>query len=73
MRDDAYTRHLYASDASMFAREPLVVACPRDAAEVAAAIAVAGRFGVPVVSRGGGTSLAGQTAGQGWCSTPRAT
>ena len=65
MRDDAYTRHLYASDASMFAREPLVVACPRDAAEVAAAIAVAGRFGVPVVSRGGGTSLAGQTAGQG--------
>jgi FAD/FMN-containing dehydrogenase/Fe-S oxidoreductase len=65
VRDDAYTRHLYASDASMFAREPLVVACPRDAAEVAAAIAVAGRFGVPVVSRGGGTSLAGQTAGQG--------
>ena len=26
---------------------------------------VAGRFGVPVVSRGGGTSLAGQTAGAG--------
>ena len=65
MRDDAYTRHLYAGDASMYAREPLVVACPRDAAEVAAAIAIAGRFGVPVVSRGGGTSLAGQTAGQG--------
>jgi FAD/FMN-containing dehydrogenase/Fe-S oxidoreductase len=65
VRDDAYTRHLYAGDASMYAREPLVVACPRDTAEVAAAIAIAGRFGVPVVSRGGGTSLAGQTAGQG--------
>ena len=51
VRDDAYTRHLYASDASMYAREPLVVACPRDAAEVAAAIAVAGRFDVPVVAR----------------------
>ena len=65
VRDDAYTRHLYAADASMYAREPLVVACPRDAAEVAAAIRVAGRYDVPVVSRGGGTSLAGQTAGQG--------
>jgi FAD/FMN-containing dehydrogenase len=65
VRDDAYSRHLYASDASMFARSPLVVACPRDAAEVAAAIAIAGRFDAPVVTRGGGTSLAGQTAGQG--------
>ncbi len=65
VRDDAYTRHLYASDASMYAREPLVVACPRAADEVAAAIAIAGRFDVPVVTRGGGTSLAGQTIGQG--------
>ena len=65
VRDDAYTRHLYAGDASMYAREPLVVVCPRDAAEVAAAIRIAGRYDVPVVSRGGGTSLAGQTAGQG--------
>jgi FAD/FMN-containing dehydrogenase/Fe-S oxidoreductase len=65
VRDDAYTRHLYASDASMYAREPLLVACPHDAAEVAAAVAIAGRFDVPVVTRGGGTSLAGQTVGQG--------
>jgi FAD/FMN-containing dehydrogenase/Fe-S oxidoreductase len=63
VRDDAYTRHLYAGDASMYAREPLLVACPRDAAEVAAAIRIAARFDVPVVTRGGGTSLAGQTVG----------
>ena len=63
VRADAYTRHLYASDASMYAREPLLVAFPRDAGDVAAAIAIAGRFDVPVVSRGGGTSLAGQTVG----------
>src|SRR5688500_13939640 len=63
VRADAYTRHLYASDASMYAREPLLVAFPRDAGDVAAAIAVAGRFDVPVVTRGGGTSLAGQTVG----------
>jgi len=63
VRADAYTRHLFAGDASMYAREPLLVAFPRDAEDVAAAIALAGRFDVPVVTRGGGTSLAGQTAG----------
>ena len=47
----------------MYAREPLLAAFPRDAADVAAAIAVAGRFDVPVVTRGAGTSLAGQTIG----------
>jgi FAD/FMN-containing dehydrogenase/Fe-S oxidoreductase len=63
IRDDGYTRHLYASDASMYAREPLLVAFPRDAGDVAAAIAIAGRFDVPVVTRGAGTSLTGQTVG----------
>jgi FAD/FMN-containing dehydrogenase/Fe-S oxidoreductase len=65
VRDDAYTRHLYASDASMYAREPLVVALPRDADDVAAAIALAGHFDVPVVTRGAGTSLGGQAIGAG--------
>jgi FAD/FMN-containing dehydrogenase/Fe-S oxidoreductase len=65
VRADAYSRHLFASDASMYAREPLVVAFPCDADDVAAAIAVAGRFAVPVIARGAGTSLAGQTAGSG--------
>ena len=63
VRDDAYTRHLYASDASMYAREPLLVAFPRDAHDLAAAIATAGRFYVPVVTRGAGTSLTGQSVG----------
>ena len=65
VRADAYTRHLYAGDASMYASAPLLVAFPRDAADVAAAVRAAARFEVPVVSRGAGTSLAGQTAGQG--------
>jgi FAD/FMN-containing dehydrogenase/Fe-S oxidoreductase len=64
-RDDAYTRHLYASDASMYARDALVVAFPRDAEDVAAAIALAGRFDAPVVMRGAGTSLTGQAIGAG--------
>ena len=62
---DAYTRHLFATDASMYARDPLLVAFPRDADDVAAAITIAGRFDVPVVARGAGTSLAGQTIGAG--------
>ena len=65
VRADAYTRHLYASDASMYAREPLAVAFPRGADDVAAAIAIAGRFDVPVVTRGAGTSLTGQAIGAG--------
>ena len=41
VRADAYTRHLYAGDASMYASPPLLVAFPRDAADVAAAVRVA--------------------------------
>src|SRR3954471_14939569 len=63
VRADPYSRHLYAADASMFAVEPLAVAFPRDADDVAAAVTVAARLGVPIVPRGGGTSLAGQAAG----------
>ena len=63
VRADAYTRHLYVSDASMYARQPVAVAFPRSADDVAAAIAIAGRFDVPIVSRGAGTSLSGQAIG----------
>ena len=58
VRADDYTRHLYAGDASLYATAPLLVAFPRDASDVATAIRAAARFGVPVVTRGGGTSLA---------------
>jgi len=64
VRFDPYTRHIYSTDASLYAIEPLGVAYPRDADDVAAAIDVAGRFGVPVLPRGAGTSLAGQTVGK---------
>ncbi|MPZ86725.1 MAG: FAD-binding protein [Nitriliruptorales bacterium] len=64
VRFDAYTRHLYSTDASSYAIEPIGVVCPRDADDVAAAIAVATEFEVPVLPRGGGTSLAGQTVGE---------
>ena len=64
IRFDAYTRHLYSTDASMYAIEPLGVAFPRDADDIAAAVEIAGQFDVPVLPRGAGTSLAGQTVGR---------
>ena len=63
VRFDAYTRHLYSTDASLYAIEPLGVVSPRDADDVVAVVETAARFGVPVLPRGGGTSLAGQTVG----------
>lgn len=58
-------RALTTMDASNYRRVPLGVVSPRDADDVAAALAVCGEHGVPVVPRGGGTSIAGQATGTG--------
>jgi FAD/FMN-containing dehydrogenase/Fe-S oxidoreductase len=63
VRFDAYSRYLYSRDASMYAIEPIGVVFPRDADDVAAVVCTAAEFGVPVLPRGAGTSLAGQTVG----------
>jgi len=47
----------------MYAIEPVGVVFPRDGDDVAAVVATAADFGVPVLPRGAGTSLAGQTVG----------
>ncbi|MFL6119246.1 FAD-binding and (Fe-S)-binding domain-containing protein [Actinophytocola sp.] len=62
---DDYTRQLFARDASMYSITPLGVVFPRDTDDVAAAVSAAREHGVPVVPRGAGTSLAGQTVGAG--------
>ena len=64
VRFDSYTKQLFSRDASMYAIEPIGVVFPRDAADVAAVVATAGEFGLPVLPRGAGTSLAGQAVGQ---------
>jgi FAD/FMN-containing dehydrogenase/Fe-S oxidoreductase len=63
VRFDAYSRHLFSRDASMYAIEPIGVVFPRDGDDVAAVVATAREFGAPVLPRGAGTSLAGQTVG----------
>ncbi|MGW5864529.1 FAD-binding and (Fe-S)-binding domain-containing protein [Streptomyces sp. NPDC055239] len=58
-------RALHTMDASNYRRVPLGVLAPRDADDVAAALAVCRERGVPVVARGAGTSIAGQATGTG--------
>jgi len=60
---DRTSRLLYSTDASMYQIEPIGVVVPRHKGDVQAVIEVANRFKVPVLPRGGGTSLAGQTVG----------
>ncbi len=63
--DSARRRAEYSSDASNYRVVPAVVAFPRHVDEAAAALAVARQFGVPVTSRGAGTSIAGNAVGTG--------
>ena len=60
VRFDAGSRALYSTDGSNYRQVPIGVTCPRDAADVEAIVAACRRHGAPVLSRGGGTSLAGQ-------------
>ena len=62
---DATTRAAHSSDASLYRVTPLVVVRPRAAEEVAATLEVCRRRGVPLTSRGGGTSVAGNAIGTG--------
>jgi FAD/FMN-containing dehydrogenase/Fe-S oxidoreductase len=55
----------YSTDASNYRVVPSVVVFPRHVEEAAAALDVATQFGVPVTSRGGGTSIAGNSVGPG--------
>ncbi|MFE7455747.1 FAD-binding and (Fe-S)-binding domain-containing protein [Streptomyces sp. NPDC057554] len=61
----AAARALTTMDASNYRRVPLGVLAPRDADDIAAALTVCQEYGVPVVPRGGGTSIAGQATGAG--------
>ena len=63
--DSARRRAEYSSDASNYRVVPAVVAFPAHVDEAAAALRVAAQFGVPVTSRGGGTSIAGNAVGPG--------
>src|SRR5512145_1103468 len=60
VRFDRGSRALYASDGSNYRQVPIGVVVPRDVDDVIAAVAASRKFDAPVLSRGAGTSLAGQ-------------
>jgi FAD/FMN-containing dehydrogenase/Fe-S oxidoreductase len=55
----------YSSDASNYRVVPAVVMFPRHADEIVAALTVCRELGVPIVPRGGGTSIAGNSLSTG--------
>uniref|UniRef100_A0A372INU7 FAD-binding oxidoreductase n=1 Tax=Paracidobacterium acidisoli TaxID=2303751 RepID=A0A372INU7_9BACT len=60
VRFDPGSRALYATDASNYRQVPIGLAVPRDIDDVIAIVAACRDFSAPILSRGGGTSLAGQ-------------
>src|SRR6185369_476303 len=64
VRFDKVSRFLYSTDASIYEIEPLGVVIPLTHEDVFAAMEITRDFDVPVLSRGAGTSLAGQTVGE---------
>ena len=58
VRFDSGSRALYATDGSNYRQIPIGVVVPHDKDDVIAAVAVCYRHRVPVLNRGGGTSLA---------------
>ncbi len=64
VRFDRMTRLLYSTDGSNYQIMPIGVTFPRSVEDVIAVHELAGRRKIPILPRGGGTSLAGQTVGQ---------
>ena len=62
---DEYARVLYATDGSIYQAQPAGVVHPQDEADVVAAVETAASHDVPILPRGAGSSLAGQTVGPG--------
>jgi len=60
VRFDAGSRAMYSTDASNYRQVPIGVVIPKTIDDVVQTVAACRKFDVPVLSRGGGTSLAGQ-------------
>ena len=66
VRTDPTTRVLYSTDASIYQIEPLGVFFPRNLEEISKCVELASQFGVQILPRGSGSSLAGQAIGPGF-------
>ena len=64
VRFDKISRLIYSTDASIYQIEPIGVVIPKTDEDVIAVIETAHKHNIPVLPRGGGTSLAGQAVGK---------
>lgn len=64
VRFDEGSRTAYSTDGSNYRHVPIGVVVPRTLDDVIATVALCHRFELPITSRGGGTSLAGQTTNE---------
>jgi FAD/FMN-containing dehydrogenase/Fe-S oxidoreductase len=64
VRFDTYTRQMYATDASAYQQLPIGVVAPTSTADVQAVMNYCAANEIPVLPRGGGTSLAGQAVNE---------
>jgi FAD/FMN-containing dehydrogenase/Fe-S oxidoreductase len=61
IRFDTASRALYVTDASNYRQVPIGVVLPKTAEAVVKTLEICHRYGAPVVSRGGGTGLVGNS------------
>jgi FAD/FMN-containing dehydrogenase/Fe-S oxidoreductase len=60
VRFDRGNRMLYVTDASNYRMEPIGVVIPQNENDIIKTVEIARKYNVPILARGGGTSLAGQ-------------
>ena len=64
VRFDLYSKALYSTDASLYQIQPIGVVIPKNKQDVIRTVQIASAHKVPILPRGGGTSLAGQSVGE---------
>ncbi|MDR0327600.1 MAG: FAD-binding protein [Planctomycetaceae bacterium] len=64
-RCDEVTQQLFATDGSILQSRPDCIVCPRNTDDVIAVVQYAAEEGIPIHSRGAGTSLTGESLGEG--------
>ena len=64
VRFDLYSKALYSTDASLYQIQPIGVVIPKDSQDVIKTVQIASEHNVPILPRGGGTSLAGQSVSE---------
>ena len=58
---DEITREIYSTDASIYRIVPLCVVVPKTVNDVKALVQISNEYSIPILPRGGGSSLSGQT------------